>query len=81
MSTPAKQPSPLGTWYTDAGEPADAWPGEGHAGAASGATAPVRVDALVASSIHAMAGAGGGLVSRLARLLGSRPATPIGALL
>ena len=78
MNATKKQPSPFGTWYTDAGERADAWPAE-----APAAVSPTTVvsEALVASSVHAMAGAGGGLMSRVARLLGGGTAAPIARLL
>ena len=77
---PMKPASPFGTWYTDAGERADAWPGETRPALA--APSRSRSEALVASSVHAMAGAGGGLVSRVGRLLGGATASaPIARLL
>jgi hypothetical protein len=79
MQTMKKKPSSFGTWYTDAGERADAWPAETPAAPASSTTAPS--EALIASSVHAMAGAGGGLLSRVARLLGSGSTAPIARLL
>ena len=69
--------SSRGTWYTSAGEPADAWQGTD----TPTVSEDERRTVLVAGSAHAMAGHGGGLTARLDQLTRRRPRSGIAKLL